>query len=111
MTFASTANVTVKLSQRLNQSQFEIALDEKIDQMNGSARLDLALTTARDVVFNPENGGRKTVKKIVIAITSGEKSRHGGADNIVVGKIMRHEVCMANIDMNNYFSKIYYGRD
>ena len=92
ITFASSPKTVIKLSQRLNQSEFENALETKVDQMNGSARLDLALNIARDVVFAPENGGRNNVKKIVIAVTSGEKSRRGGADNIVVGKIMRHEV-------------------
>ena len=77
--FSSYSQLSIKFTDHTNASDFKRAVDA-LPLMKSTTRIDRALTTAYNEMFNEKNGMRVKVPKVLILLTDGEQTK--GADAI-----------------------------
>ena len=70
VTYSKTAQIRIKLDDHYKQSSFNQAVDE-IKTTSWGTYIGVALETTWEQLFNPLNGARKNVSRLIILITDG----------------------------------------
>ena len=77
--FSFYSQLSIKFTDHTNANDFKRAVDA-LPLMRSTTRIDRALTTAYNEMFNEKNGMRVKVPKVLILLTDGEQTK--GADAI-----------------------------
>ena len=123
ITFSWHAEHSIKLRDHFTTQGFQEAVD-RLPLFGHTTRIDKALNLAGEELFNPENGGRPNVQKLIILLTDGsqtkdadaidpgdiaDKIRKSGTKVIVVGignSVNKAELLhVANGESNLYLAK------
>ena len=77
--FSFYSELSIKFTDHTNANDFKRAVDA-LRLMRSTTRIDRALKTAYNEMFNEKNGMRVTVPKVLILLTDGEQTK--GADAV-----------------------------
>ena len=84
--FSFYAQLSIKFTDHMKTEDFKRAVDA-LPLMRSTTRIDRALTTAYNEMFNEKNGMRVTVPKVLVLLTDGEQTK--GGDAIAPAQVVR----------------------
>ena len=76
--FSFYSQLSIKFTDHMKAEDFKRAVDA-LPLMRSTTRIDRALNTAYDEMFNEKNGMRVTVPKVLILLTDGEQTKAADA--------------------------------